>query len=105
MKILALDLSTKNSGYAIYENQTLISHGCISASGNNLFNRIEKMGIELNAILKNNKIDKAIIEDVYPEDVHNNQSVYKALVYLQGYICILLNKYNIEFSFYNASES
>lgn len=104
MKVLALDLSTKSSGFAIYENQNLISHGCISATSNNLFNRIEKMGTELNTVLKNNKIDKAIIEDVYPEDVHNNQSVYKALVYLQGHICMLLNKYNIEFSFYNASE-
>lgn len=104
MKTLALDLSTKSSGYAIYENQELISHGYFTAGSNNLYNRIHKMVDELEKILKKNIIDRAIIEDVFPEDVHNNRNVFNALMYLQGFITDLLNTYNIPFTFIIPSE-
>jgi len=32
MKILALDLSTKSSGYAVGTDESLEEHGCITAS-------------------------------------------------------------------------
>ena len=104
MKVLALDPSTKQTGYAIFENQDLITHGYISAGSANLYNRIHKMIDDLKKIIKEQKIDKAIIEDVIPDDVHGNQQVFKALMYLQGFITDLLNTYNIEFAFYTASE-
>ena len=104
MIVLALDLSTKSSGWAVYEHQKLFSHGCITASSTNLYKRIHKMVDGVEEILKSIKIDKAIIEEVVPEDIHNNQSVVKALLYLQGYITELLDKYNIEFQFYTASQ-
>ena len=44
MKVLSLDLSTKSSGYAIYNDKELEKYGCISAGSSNLFNRIEKNG-------------------------------------------------------------
>lgn len=104
MITLALDPSTKSTGWAIYEDQTLTAHGCISASSSNLYNRIHKMIDELEKIIKENKVDNAIIEDVFPEDVHNNRSVFNALMYLQGFITDLLNTYKITFKFYTASE-
>lgn len=104
MKILALDPSTKSTGYAIYENQKLISHGCLSAGSTNLYKRIHKIINDLEEILKSNTIKKVIIEDVIPDDVHGNQSTYKALMYLQGFVTDLLNTYDIEFKFYTASE-
>ena len=104
MIILALGPSTKNSGYAVYEDQKLITHGCISASSSNLYKRIHKMIEGIETIVKEYKIEKAIIEDVFPEDVHNNRNVFNALMYLQGFITDLLNSYNIEFKFYTASE-
>ena len=95
MKTLALDLSSKSTGYAIYENQQLEKYGCISASSANLYKRIEKMTTELTTILKENKIDKVVIEDVVPDDVHNNGTVFRALMHLQGVVCFTLNKFNL----------
>jgi Holliday junction resolvasome RuvABC endonuclease subunit len=103
MKVLSLDLSTKSSGYAIYNDKELEKYGCISAGSSNLFNRIEKMVKELNTILVENKIDKVVIEEVLLNDVHNNQSVFKALIYLQAFVCKLLNDNNLTPEFVVAS--
>ena len=46
MIVLALDPSTKSTGYAVYNDQNLIAHGCISAGSSNLFKRISRMTVE-----------------------------------------------------------
>lgn len=43
MKLLALDLSTKSSGYAVGEDGVLKSYGCITASSRDVVKRIIKM--------------------------------------------------------------
>ena len=104
MIILALDLSTKSSGYAIFNNQELIKHGYITAGSSNLYHRIHKMTDEIKTIAEENKVEKAVIEDVIPDDVKGNQKVFKALMYLQGFITDVLDSLNIPFIFYTASE-
>ena len=47
MKILALDLSTKSTGYAVYDDNKLIEYGCITASSTDFINRIQKIIQEL----------------------------------------------------------
>ena len=104
--VLSLDLSTKSSGYALYTDDKIIyKYGCITASSSNLFNRIHKMVNEIEQVLINNSITKVAIEDVIPEDVRGNQKVFKALMYLQGFVLDLLNKHEItDITFYTASE-
>lgn len=104
MIILALDLSTKSSGYAVFDNQELIKHGYITAGSANLYHRIQKMADEIKTIAEENKVQKAVIEDVIPEDVKGNQKVFKALIYLQGFITCALDSLDIPFEFYTASE-
>jgi len=43
MRLLALDLSTKSSGYALGEKDNLLKHGYISASSKDVIKRIIKM--------------------------------------------------------------
>jgi len=100
---LALDLSTKSSGYAIFEDQNLVKYACITASSTNLFKRIDKMVQELTTVLTENKIDKVVIEDVLPEDVRGNNNVFKALIYLQAFVVHLLDNYNLTPIFFTAS--
>ena len=95
MITLSLDPSTKASGWAIYKDQDLYDHGVITASSSNLYNRIEKMQIEIDKIIKQYKVERVIIEDVLPQDVENNSKVYKALMYLQGAIMKIMNKNNL----------
>jgi len=105
MITLALDMSTKSSGWAIFEDQSLKEYGCITAGSANLYNRIHKMISELEEILKKYNIDNVIIEDVVPEDVKGNQTVFKALMYLQGFVMDCLDRNNLRnIKFFTSSE-
>ena len=59
---------------------------------------------ELESIVKKYNVERVVIEDVIPEDVHGNNSVFKALIYLQAFMAHMLNKYNITPEFIVASE-
>ncbi len=102
MKILSLDLSTKSSGFAIGQNESLEAHGCITASSRDVIKRIIKMRNQLSKIIKNNKIDKIIMEEVRPE---YNSHTNKILMWLQAVIVIAAYEINpkIEFQFNGAT--
>lgn len=96
MKLLAIDASTKSTGWAIFENKKLIKYGCITAQSNNLYKRIDKIILELEKIIQENqKIESVVLEEVLLNDVRNNNNVFKALIYLQGFICHTLDKYKL----------
>lgn len=85
MIVLALDLSTKQSGYALGEDGQLEKHGFISASNNNPIKRIIKMRDQITKILKIYNIKKIIMEQVRPE---YNSHTMKILMWLQAAIGI-----------------
>lgn len=85
MIILALDLSTKQSGYALGMDGELEKHGFISASNNNPIKRIIKMRDQITKILKIYNIKKIIMEQVRPE---YNSHTMKVLMWLQAAIVI-----------------
>lgn len=93
MKILSLDLSTKSSGWAIFDDEKLIDHGCITASSTDLINRIHKMTDSLIEILQKYEIDKIIVEEVRPEGGYGvgNQKTHKALMWLQAAVAFLIH--------------
>ena len=85
MIILALDLSTKQSGYALGMDGELEKHGFISASNNSPIKRIIKMRDQITKILKIYNIKKIIMEQVRPE---YNSHTMKVLMWLQAAIVI-----------------
>lgn len=98
MKILALDLSTKSTGYAIFTDGKLTDYGCITASQANPIDRIQKIIIELDKILSNNSdISKVYAEEVRPEGTGygvGNLHTHRLLMYTQAAVAFLLhNKY------------
>lgn len=103
MFYLALDLSSKSSGYAVFEDKKLMKYGCITAASSNVWHRIDKMILELDKILQQYQFSHIYIEDVYPEDVKGNLTVWKTLTYLQGFVLHLLDKYDLKSTFLTAS--
>jgi len=103
MVTLAIDPSTKSTGWSIFEGQELKGYGCITASSNNLFNRIHKMVDEIGKIIKEFDVEEIAMEDVIPDDVRHNQNVYKALVYLQGFLMDEFDKHGLKVTYYVAS--
>lgn len=102
MKILSLDLSTKSTGWCIGQNQFIISHGCITASSKDVMKRIIKIRDELSQIIKENKVQKIIMEQVRPDF---NSHTGKILMWLQGIITMAAYEINskIEYDFIGAS--
>ena len=64
MKRLALDLSTKSSGWAVFDDEELVDYGCITASSNDLIKRIQKIIYGLDDVLEKYKVDKIVVEEV-----------------------------------------
>lgn len=84
MKILSLDLSTKSSGYAVFENDKLIKFGVIKSTDKDLLVRGNYMA-EFVRILceKYGKFDLVGIEEL---KVLRNQSTLVKLAQVQGMV-------------------
>ena len=91
MNILAIDASTKSSGWAVYKENNLSDYGCITSSSADLFKRIHIMVDSIQEIVKNNNISKVILEEVRPENGLSNIKTHKALMFLQGAIAMMLH--------------
>jgi len=103
MILMSLDLSTKASGVAIFEDKKLKYYECIKASDKDPLDRITKMVSRLGELYREYEPDNIIIEDVIPDDVGNNHT-FKLLHYLQAFVVMLFHKYNKTPEFYTASE-
>ena len=92
MKILALDLSTKSSGWAYFEEGGLIDHGCITSASTDLIKRIYKMKDGIAEILTKYPVNKIIVEEVRPEGGYGvgNTKTHRALMWLQAATAFLL---------------
>lgn len=97
MITLALDISTRSTGVAIYEDQNLIHYECISATSTNTFNRIDKIRDRIEQLIQSYHPNKVVAESPLPADVGHNIDTYKKLTWAQGIIGDMLNKHNLKF--------
>lgn len=104
MRTMALDMSTKSTGVAIFNGNTLESYKCIVSNDSDSFKRIKFMTKEIETIYEKENIDEVIIEDVIPEDTHNNLTVFKALHYLQAYVVLMFHDHQQSVNFFVSSE-
>lgn len=91
MKILSLDCSTKSTGWSIFEETNLQEYGCITSASTDLFKRIHKMVDEIDNLIKNNNINKLIMEEVRPDIGTTNLNTHRALMWLQGAIAMMVH--------------
>ncbi len=95
MKIISLDLSTRSTGWAIFDGAKLVDYGCLTASSTDVIKRIQKITSELNKIFTvNADIEKVIVEEVRPENDQygvGNLHTHKVLMWLQASIIFMLH--------------
>ncbi len=92
MNLIAIDASTKSSGIAIYKHDKLQKYDCIKATSSDLFNRIKVMVKAIGQYLTENPdIDNLVLQQVR-QDGFTNIKTYKALMYLQGCIMLLVHQ-------------
>lgn len=91
--LLALDASTKSTGYAVFDNTTLITSGCITSASTDVLKRIFIMKDGIDAILqKYPQINKIVLEEVRPDSSSGNLHTQKMLTYLQAAIEFLIHE-------------
>ena len=92
MKILAIDASSKSSGFAVFEGPELIYSCCKTASSSDLINRIEKMAdYTQQIIIMYPDIELIIMEEVLPDAAGHNMQTHRALMWLQAAIAIRMH--------------
>lgn len=95
MRTLALDLSTKSSGWSLFNDKGLEAHGCITASSTDVISRIYKITEEVkNIFLKYTDISTVVLEEVRPENGQTgpgNIHTHKVLMWLQASIIFMLH--------------
>ena len=104
MVTMAIDASSKSTGVAIFKDKELVHYQCIIATRTDAFARIKYMVSEIKKLYEAWNVNAVIMEDVIPEDVRHNQSVFKVLHYLQAAVVLMLHDYNQEVEFYVSSE-
>lgn len=91
MNILSLDLSTKSSGWAVFEDKVLTNYGCITSASTDLIKRIHVMTDGLKKIITENNIEKIIVEEVRPDAGGGNLQTHRALMWLQAALAFLVH--------------
>lgn len=99
-KVLALDLSTKRSGWAYYEApDSKVRYGVIASSSADVEKRIGVMRDGIIDLLKELDVKTIVVEEVRPDGYNNHTG--KVLTWLQGVIAVAVYEYdkhiNIEF--------
>ena len=101
MSLLSLDLSTKSSGWAVFDGNKLNDYGCITSSSTDLIKRIHIMTDGIKEILNKHNIEKIVVEEVRPDLGGSNLQTHRALMWLQASIAFLIhdefNKVQIEY--------
>ena len=95
MILLALDISTKSTGIAVYKDTQLIHYECAAAASNNIFNRIDKITAQVEEVILKYKVDTIIAEDPLPAQSGHNMQVYKKLTWIQGILGDMFNKHKL----------
>lgn len=100
--ILALDASTKRTGYAFFKDNQ-IQYGAISCSTAEPKYRIGQMRDAIIELLTKSDIDTVVLEEIRPDGYNNHTS--KLLAWLQGCIVIAIYEFDpyIKVEFVGAS--
>ena len=85
MRTLALDQSSHITGWAIFEDKTLIEFGKFNFQNPDLGERLHKIRCKVQQLVEENQIERMILEDVqFQEKVVNNVQTFKILAETLG---------------------
>ncbi len=102
MITLGLDMSTKKSGYALFDGQNLIDYGLWQIETEDWRGRVLWMSERLDNFIKTHKIDQIFIEDVPLSN--KNPMTLKMLSALQGSVLTVCKLNDIKCEFIGVSQ-
>ena len=94
--ILALDQSSRITGYAIFQDSKLVSYGHFTLTNDNIDNRLVEFKQQIIQLIDEHKIDKVIYEDIQMQsNITNNVQTFKILAEIIGVLAETLTELNI----------
>ena len=82
--ILALDQSSRTSGYAIFQNEQLIASGTFTYDDDDISQRLVKIRNKVISLIQQYEINKILLEDIQLQGQVNNVTTYRALAEVLG---------------------
>lgn len=105
--ILALDQSTRVSGWAIYDGTELKSYGHWTHTNEDISERIHALCQEIQEKIESEDVDFVVIENIQLENKNNpvqNIATFQKLAWVQGAIMELCNDMDVPFTLMYPSE-
>ena len=94
-RVLALDQSSKKTGYSIYDNQELIAYGVFSTTKQNVFDRMTDLCDWVLSMVVAWEPDLVGLEDVqYNPNAGAGHDVFKMLAQIMGSVIITILREN-----------
>ena len=93
-RIIALDNATHITGWAVFDNQDLVSYGKYITKSSDTSDRILEVGDWLTNLLNKWEPNTIILEDIQQQ---NNVSTFKVLAKLQGVLEYISKKNEVEY--------
>lgn len=100
MRILALDQSSRVTGWAVFADGDLVEYGKFDAStvGTDFGKRLTYIQKKISSLIENYNIEQIVFEEIQLQNtVGNNVVTFKTLAYVQAAIIILLHNLNIPY--------
>lgn len=100
--ILALDQSSRTTGYTVLSNGKIIKVSHFTCTSNDLGDRLEDIRNKVLNLIKEYDIDKVVFEDIQLQDINGSREAgiktFKILAEVFGVIHELLTEINMEYS-------
>ena len=98
-KLLALDQASRITGYAIFEDDTLITYGKIVVDDTDIGIRLTKIRNAVKRLVEDYNINEVVMEDIQLQNnVQNNVQTFKLLAEVFGVIYELITEMRIPVS-------
>lgn len=95
-KLLALDQASRITGYAIFEDDTLITYGKIIVDDTDIGIRLTKIRNAVKKLVEDYNINEVVMEDIQLQNnVQNNVQTFKLLAEVFGVIYELITEMKI----------
>lgn len=100
-KLLALDQSSRITGWAVFADGVLLEHGKFDAenAGSDVGKRLTYIRNKVSELIRKHEIQHIALEEIQLQNtVGNNVVTYKKLAYVQAVIIELLNTLNLPYT-------
>ena len=84
MIVLALDQASRTSGWAIFNEDSLVASGTFTYDDDNFSLRLVKIRNKVISLIQQYEVDKVLLEDIQLQGQTNNVTTYKTLAEVLG---------------------